>query len=158
MNLQQQEQFYQFMNRVKANERSRAASTPANEKENETVTEVMNGLIVTRPAKKIEHISEARTTSEPQAQVWNLTKDGPVLESKAGSTQYETVVKKYDMSLPSTGDQVFKCGIHDFETKNVTEFNRHLSTKDHGTGSKATSVSVNKLQEILRFQRSNGRL
>ena len=27
MNLQQQERFYQFMNRVKANERSRAAST-----------------------------------------------------------------------------------------------------------------------------------
>ena len=82
MNLQQQEQFYQFMNRVKANERSRGSVNTCNEKENETVTEVMNGLIVTRPAKKIEHISEARTTSEPQAQVWNLTKDGPVLESK----------------------------------------------------------------------------
>jgi hypothetical protein len=61
MNLQQQERFYQWMTRVKANERSRAASTPP-EKESETVTEVMNGLIVTRPAKKIEHISE------PQAQ------------------------------------------------------------------------------------------
>ena len=64
MNLQHQERFYQFMNRVKANERSRAASsTPANEKENETVTEVMNGLIVTRPAKKIEHLSTTRTTT-----------------------------------------------------------------------------------------------
>jgi hypothetical protein len=82
--------------------------------------------------------------------VWNLTKDGPVLESKAGSG-----TKYYDMSLPSTGDQVFKCGIHDFETKNVTEFNRHV--EDHG--SKAASVSGTiKLQEILRFQRSNGRL
>ena len=77
-------------------------------------------------------------------------------KAASSSTQYETVVKKYDMSLPSTGDQVYKCGIHDFETKNLTEFNRHLSTKDHG--SKAASVPVNKLQEILRFQKSNGRL
>jgi hypothetical protein len=142
MNFQQQEQFYQMMTRLK----SRAASTPANEKENETVTEVMNGLIVTRPAEKIEHISEP--APQPQAQVWNLTKDGPVLESKAASTQYETVVKKYDMSLPSTGDQVFKCGIHDFETKNVTEFNRHVENHT----SKAASVSgTNKIKAIHDF-------
>ena len=129
-----------------------AASTPP-EKESETVTEVMNGLIVTRPAKKTEYLSTKETVaSEPI--ITDLQK------GKAGSTQYETVVKKYDMSLPSTGDQVFKCGIHDFETRNVTEFNRHLSTKDHG--SKAASVpipvQVNKLQEILRFQKSKGRL
>ena len=62
MNLQEQERFYQFMNSVKANERSRAASTPP-EKESETVTEVMNGLIVTRPAKKIEYLSNKRISS-----------------------------------------------------------------------------------------------
>ena len=64
------------------------------------------------------------------------------------------------MSLPSTGDQVFKCGIHDFETRNVTEFNRHLCQKNHG--SKAASVpipvQVNKLQEILRFRNEKVRL
>ena len=147
------------MNRVKANERSRAASTPANEKENETLTEVMNGLIVTRPAKKIEHISEP--ASQPQAQVWNLTKDGPVLESKAGSTQYQTVVKKIDMGGSSTGEQIFQCGIHDYETKSLKEFNEHLRTKahnDNNTGSKAASVSgTNKIKAIHDFIRSNGK-
>ena len=69
------------------------------------ITEVHDGLIVTRPAKRIEYLSETQKTSEQEAQakVWNLTKDGPVLQSKAAS------------------------------------------------------VPVNKLQEILRFQRSNGR-
>ena len=65
MNLQQQEQFYQMMTRLKAN--SRAASTQA-PKEDVMITEVTDGLIVTRPAKKIEYISEPSKTSEPQAQ------------------------------------------------------------------------------------------
>ena len=136
------------MNRVKANERSRAASVQG---ESETVTEVMNGLIVSRPAKKIEYLTPS--TNESVASEPIIT---DLQKSKAGSTQYETVVKKYDMSLPSTGDQVFKCGIHDFETKNVTEFNRHLSTKVHG--SKAASVSgTNKIKAIQDFIRSNGK-
>ena len=42
-----QEQFYQVMTRIRG---FRAASTPT--QENATVTEVMNGLIVTRPVKK----------------------------------------------------------------------------------------------------------
>jgi hypothetical protein len=89
MNFQEQERFYQ------AFRKSRAASTP---KENETVTEVLNGLIVTRPAKKIEHLS---------------------------TTTQETTTKE----------------------PVITELG----------GSKAGSVQVNKLREILRFQRSNGR-
>jgi hypothetical protein len=136
MNLQQQEQFYQFMNRVKANERSRAAST----KEDTIVTEIVDGLIVSKPAKKIEYISTKETKpSEPI--VIDLQK------SKAGSdvTKYY-----YDMSLPSTGDQVYKCGTHDYETKNLTEFNRHV--ENHG--SKAGSLSTkeeNKLKAIHDF-------
>ena len=60
MNLQQQEQFYQFMNRVKGN--SRAAST----KEDAIVTEIVNGLIVSKPAKKIEYlITKEKNESEP---------------------------------------------------------------------------------------------
>ena len=80
MNLQQQERFYQAMARLRANSRAAAVT-----KEDATVTEIINGLIVSKPLKKIEHISEAKPTSEPQAQVWNLTKDAPVLESKAAS-------------------------------------------------------------------------
>ena len=64
-----------MVSRLKAN--SRTASTPM-------VTEITNGLIVTRPAKKIEYLSETQKT-EQEAKVWNLTRDGPVLESKAAS-------------------------------------------------------------------------
>ena len=82
MNLQQQEQFYNMVSRLKGN--SRATSVP---KDDAIVTEIVNGLIVSKPAKKIEYLSETQKTSEQEAQVWNLTKDGPVLqqESKAAS-------------------------------------------------------------------------
>ena len=89
MSLQQQEQFYQMMTRLR---RLRAASSSV-PKEDAIVTEIVNGLIVSKPAKKIEYLStkedKATTTNESQAKVWNLTKDGPVLaqqqESKAAS-------------------------------------------------------------------------
>jgi hypothetical protein len=148
MNLQQQERFYQWMTRVKANSSSRAASTT---KEDAIVTEIVNGLIVSKPAKKIEHLSTKETqTSEPI--VIDLQK------SKAGSdvTKYY-----YDMSLPSTGDQVYKCGTHDYETRSLKEFNEHvaLSHNDNDTGSKAGSVSgINKLKAIQEFFNSNGRM
>lgn len=45
MNLQQQKQFYQMMIRVKTN--SRAASSP-----DARVTEMVNGLLVSKPTKK----------------------------------------------------------------------------------------------------------
>ena len=64
MNLQEQEQFYQMMTRLRAN--SRPASTP---KDDVLVTEMINGVIVTRPAKKFQEITannEAKPTSEPQ--------------------------------------------------------------------------------------------
>ena len=98
MNLQQQERFYQFMNRIKANERSRAASTTEDVRVTEDVriSEMVNGTLVSKPAKKIEYIGET-TRKESEPIVIDLQK------------------------------------------------------------SKAGSVPVNKLQEILRFQRSNGR-
>ena len=93
MNLQQQDRFYEMMTRLR---NSRAASVP---KEDKIVTEIVNGLIVSKPAKKIEYLSETQKTSEP-------------------------------------------------EIIDLQEYAK----------SKAGSVPVNKLQEILRFQRSNGRL
>jgi hypothetical protein len=73
-----QEQFYQVMTNSRLRS-SRAAST-----KDARITEMMNGLLVSKPLKKIEHISEP---SEPQAQVWNITSRGPVIEqeSKAAS-------------------------------------------------------------------------
>ena len=47
-----------------------------------------NGVLISRPAKKVEYISQpvpktSQLEPQAQAQVWNLTKNGPVLESKA---------------------------------------------------------------------------
>jgi hypothetical protein len=128
-----------MVTRLRAN--SRAASTST--KDDSIVTEMVNGLIVSRPAKKIEYLS-TKEKNESEPIVIELQK------SKAGSD----VTKYYDMSLPSTGDQIYKCGLHDYETRNLKEFNRHI--ENHS--SKAASVPVNKLQEIIRFQKSNGRL
>jgi hypothetical protein len=44
-----------MMTRLKANSSSRAASVP---KEDAIVTEIVDGLIVSKPAKRIEYISE----------------------------------------------------------------------------------------------------
>jgi hypothetical protein len=80
--------------------------------------------------------------------------------SKAASTtpttQYQTVVKKYDMGGSSTGEGIYQCGTHDFETKNLKEFNEHVARLPHNdTGSKAASVSsVNKVKEIYDFMNS----
>ena len=86
MNLQQQDQFYQWMTRLRTN--SRAASTTT--KDDVRITEMINGQLISKPAKKIEEVTEAKTTTtinEPK--VWNLTKNGPILqqESKAASVQ-----------------------------------------------------------------------
>ena len=81
--------------------------------------------------------------------------------SKAASTQYQTVVKKYDKGGSSTGEQVYQCGTHNFETKNLKEFKEHEEVMhDHdGSGGKAASVpGINKLKMIHDFIRSNGRI
>jgi len=85
MNLQQQEQFYQFMNRVKAN--SRAAST-----EDKRITEVVNGIITTRPIKKIEYLNTEPSTKESEQgpEIIELTK------SKAGSVQVNKLREIHD--------------------------------------------------------------
>jgi hypothetical protein len=66
MNFQQQEQFYQMMTRLKS----------STTKEDTIVTEIVDGLIVSKPARKIEYIGE---TKESEPIVIDLQK------SKAGS-------------------------------------------------------------------------
>ena len=87
------------MTRLKANSNSRKAAASTEAKENTMITEVHDGIIVTRPAKKIEYLSTSRKTQASEPIVIDLQQ-----KSKAGS------------------------------------------------------VPVNKLREIIRFQRSNGRL
>jgi hypothetical protein len=50
------------------------------------VVEMENGILVSKPLKKVEEITESKPrSSEPMAHVWKLTPQGPVLESKAAS-------------------------------------------------------------------------
>jgi len=77
MNLQ--EEFYQVMTRLKTN--SRAASSP--EAEIRMCEMDSNGVLINKPLKKVEDVTEAKTTNERQAQVWRLTPQGPVLEQKS---------------------------------------------------------------------------
>ena len=138
MNLQQQDQFYQMMTRLRAN--SRAASSTELPEAERRVTEMINGQLISKPAKKVTLVQEQEQEKEPI--VIDLQK------SKAGSDV--TTTKTYDMSLPSTGDQVYKCGLHEFETKNLTEFKRHV--EDHGSKAASASVpGINKLKEIQDF-------
>ena len=77
-------------------ENSRGASSQG-PKDDVMITEVTNGLIVTRPAKKIEYLFETEKT-EQEAQVWNLTKDGPVLQSKGCFCSSEQTTR--DFKIP----------------------------------------------------------
>jgi hypothetical protein len=127
MNLQQQEQFYQMMTRLKSS-RSKAAAAP----------------VIKPPCDMIVSDNPDRINSNNN----NNSRSA----STSAATQYEAVVKekKYDMSLPSGGDQVYKCGAHDYETRSLKEFNQHV--EDHG--SKAASVSGinnNKIKAINDF-------
>ena len=69
-----------MMTRVKGN--SRAASLPEAEIR---VSEIdSNGVLISKPLKKVEEISEAtQTTTTNEAQVWKLTPQGPVLEQES---------------------------------------------------------------------------
>jgi hypothetical protein len=144
MNLQQQDQFYQWMTRLKGN--SRAASSPE-----ARVKEMINGQLISKPAKKVTNIDVVeKQEQEKEPIVIDLQK------SKAGSDGQ----RYYDMSLPSTGDQVYKCGLHEFETKNLIEFKQHV--EDHGSKAASTSMSmsvpgINKIKAIQDFISSNGK-
>ena len=74
-----QEQFYQMMTRLKANQSRAAASTP---KDDVMITEMINRVIVTRPAKKYQEITETSTTPQViDLQDYAATQS----QSKAGS-------------------------------------------------------------------------
>ncbi|MEP6576961.1 MAG: hypothetical protein ABJB85_11080 [Nitrososphaerota archaeon] len=87
------------MTRQKTN--SRAASTPS--KDDARVTEMVNGILVSKPARKIEEVTEAKTTKE--ALVWKLTPLGPVLEleSKAASVPGINKLKAIQDFIHSNG-------------------------------------------------------
>ena len=55
---------HQIMSRLYENTRGSRAASSGIEKEDAIVTEIVNGLIVSKPAKKIEYLS-TRNESEP---------------------------------------------------------------------------------------------
>src|SRR6476469_1922135 len=75
LNLQQQEHFFQAMSR----QRSRAASVP---KEDVMVTKMVDGLIVSKPAKTIVYIGEIKKRNESEPIVIDSQEHA---NSKAGS-------------------------------------------------------------------------
>ena len=138
MNIQQQEQFYQMMTRLGAQGKSRAASSTELPETERRVTEMINGHLISKPAKKVTNIRNIEK-QEKEPVIINLQK------SKAGS-------KYYDMSLPPTGDQVYKCGLHEFETRSLTEFNRHVIGEEHGSKAASAPVpNINKIKAIHDF-------
>ena len=75
-------------------------------------------------------------------------------EGPAKVTSYE-----YERQGSSSGDQVYQCGTHNFETKSVKEFNNHINRthNDSSTSnSKAASSvsSANKARDIAEFLNS----
>jgi hypothetical protein len=127
MNLQQQDQFYQMMTRLKGNSSSKAAA----------MIKVPCDMIVSNNPDRINNNTKSKAASTPYQTV--------VKE------------KKYDMGgSASSANIVYRCGTHNFETNNLKEFNEHeaRSHNDNGTSSKAASVSVpgiNKLKVIQDF-------
>jgi hypothetical protein len=130
-----QEEFYQVMTRLKAN--SRAAA----------VIKAPCDMIVSDNPNRINNNNNSRSKA-----------------ASSPTTQYETVITKYDMGGSASSDNiVYQCGTHNFETKNLKEFNEHVArTHDHNdTGSKAASASVpsiNKIKTINDFIIANGRI
>jgi hypothetical protein len=57
-----QEQFYQMMTRLRANSRSRAAST-----QDSSITEISEGLIVSKPVKKEPEIIDLQEYAKSRA-------------------------------------------------------------------------------------------
>ena len=72
MNLQQQEQFYQMVTRLRGNSRSRAASGKGDTR----VTEMTNGLLVSKPVTKPEIIDlqEYAKSSKAAASIPSINK------------------------------------------------------------------------------------
>ena len=66
MNLQEQEQFYQMMTRLRANSRAASLST---RKDDVLITEIVDGLIVSKPAKKVQEITESKAITTNEAKV-----------------------------------------------------------------------------------------
>ena len=130
MNLQQQDQFYQMMSRLKTRSRAAVIKAPCD-------------MIVSDNPNRINNNNNSRSKA-----------------ASSPTTQYETVITKYDMGGSSSSDNiVYQCGTHNFETKNLKEFKEHEARLPHdGSGSKAASLSsINKVKVKVIADFINGK-
>ena len=153
------DQFYEMMGRLRQNGRNKSRSKAAavikapcdmivsdnpnrtGKAASSTVFSSDEELIASAPAGKVPDRIRQRIVQ---------TAEGP-----AKVTSYE-----YERGGSSTGDQVYQCGTHNFETRNVNEFNNHINRthNDSSTSSNskaASSVSsANKARDIAEFLNS----
>jgi CCR4-NOT transcriptional regulation complex NOT5 subunit len=131
-----QDQLFEMIGRLRQNglnqTKSKAASTTA-----APVIKTPCNMIVSENPNRIENSKAASSTTTQQ--------------------EYQTVVKKCDMGGSSTGEAVYQCGTHDFETKSLKEFNEHLARLPHdgsGSGKAASVTRENKVKVIADFLNS----
>jgi hypothetical protein len=148
------EQFYEMMGRLRQNQtKSKAAAV---------IKAPCDMIVSDNPDRKGKAASstvfssdEELIASAPPGSVPDRIRQQIIqtAEGPAKVTSYE-----YERQGSSSGEQVYQCGTHNFETRNVKEFNNHINRthNDSSTNSKAASVSsVNKVKVIAHFLNAN---
>ena len=155
------DQFYEMMGRLRQNglnksNRSKAAAV---------IKAPCDMIVSDNPGRDKSSKAASSTVFSSDEELIASAPPGPVpdrirqrivqtAEGPAKVTSYE-----YERQGSSSGDQVYQCGTHNFETKNLKEFNNHIA-KTHNestTGSKAASSvnSENKAKAITEFLNIN---
>ena len=149
------DQFYEMMGRLRQNQtKSKAAAV---------IKAPCDMIVSDNPGRdKSSKAASSSSAFSSEEELFASAPPGPVpdrirqrivqtAEDPAKVTSYE-----YERQGSSSGDQVYQCGTHNFETRNVKEFNNHIA-KTHNEDSKAASVtsSVNKAKAIAEFLNIN---
>ena len=148
------DQFYEMMGRLRQNQtKSKAAAV---------IKAPCDMIVSDNPGRNKSSKAASSTVFSSDEELIASAPPGPVpdrirqrivqtAEGPAKVTSYE-----YERQGSSSGEQVYQCGTHNFETKSIKEFNNHIN-KTHNEGSKAASVtsSVNKAKAIAEFLNIN---
>ena len=155
------EQFYEMMGRLRQNKGSKAAAVikaPCDMIVSDNPDRINNNNSNSKAASSTVFSSEEELfASAPPGPVPDRIRQKVIqtAEGPATVTSYE-----YERGGSSSPDMVYKCGTHDYETKNVKEFNNHINTTHNesntSSNSKAASSvsSANKARVIAEFLNS----
>ena len=155
------EQFYEMMGRLRQNQTKSKAGA--------VIKAPCDMIVSDNPNrdKSSKAASSSGSAFSSEEELFASAPPGPVpdrirqrivqtAEGPARVTSYE-----YERQGSSSGEQVYQCGTHNFETRNVKEFNSHINRthNDSSTSSNskaASSVSsANKARIIAEFLNSN---